>query len=920
MMSLSTVEQDSLRVSTINNPATTASVQDLDQNNPARCGNASSVPQSPVAVVRPPTGEGEEANSPSFEFCQQQQQQQQQQRGQDQGLMNPLPVFQFIGGNAESRDGRGFVEGDCYNSRDITSADDAAAGQLDTEGARQRRLFGRPHRKSFSGFSTGFRHGVHEIANAARRLSTNIRGKHSHIRQQPYGQTSAAATARAAPLDRDASLRPPLPTDTNGFFGASTEEAVPEGIDERLATTHASPSHKSVKRRSSYHNAPIRRVPEEPTTQPSSMQEQRESDNHTTSPRPEAAGPEETSEDAVMPVPSSSSPILTPSFLATPLPLDSAHASTSHTPAPQPARTPAPTAADSPALSLGSRLGSSGDSKIFESGNNGSNGYLSVTGLKQQKPGWHQDAESGIDMGMTDIERVDEGVEENAYGCASEGKGKEVDVIRKDPATYLPAELFSQILSLLGAESLKEAELVSRAWYVQASSHHVWREVFRRQYQYHTYAHKPTTQSASHGAKVSTLTQTTSLGLGRSRPNQDWKKMYSVRHNLEQRWKDGKAAAIYLHGHTDSVYCVQFDENKIITGSRDRTIRVWNAHFPWNCIKVIGSPADVRANANAMQNQVVNGHGQHQQNNNNNNGQGPANMGIPPTTVVVNPSNSPNGKSPFMSLCPPSKNALVNPDMVTSERPEDFYHSASILCLQYDSEIMVTGSSDSTCIVWDINDDYRPTRRLHGHDAGVLDICFDDRYIISASKDTTICVWDRKTGHLHKKLLGHHGPVNAVQLRGDCVVSASGDGVAKLWNLTSGLCIKEFTSRNRGLACVEFSENARIILAGGNDQVIYEFDANSGELLAEMRGHTTLVRSLHLDSANKRIVSGSYDMSVKVFDAETGELSVNLPNWTTSWILSAKSDYRRIVATSQDARAVIMDFGYGLDGIEMLEA
>lgn len=232
---------------------------------------------------------------------------------------------------------------------------------------------------------------------------------------------------------------------------------------------------------------------------------------------------------------------------------------------------------------------------------------------------------------------------------------------------------------------------------------------------------------------------------------------------------------------------------------------------------------------------------------------------------------------------------------------------------------MVTGSSDYTCIVWDIQNDYQPIRCLEGHRAGVLDVCFDERYIVSCSKDTTIRVWDRHTGDLVRRLVGHRGPVNAVRLRGDLVVSASGDGVAKLWNITSGLCIKEFSSRDRGLACVEFSEDARTILAGGNDQVIYQFDANTGELMKEFNGHSGLVRSLHMDSASGRVVSGSYDMSVKVFDSKSGDLSIDLPGWTTSWMLSAKSDYRRIVATSQDSRAVIMDFGYGLDGIDLLE-
>ena len=34
------------------------------------------------------------------------------------------------------------------------------------------------------------------------------------------------------------------------------------------------------------------------------------------------------------------------------------------------------------------------------------------------------------------------------------------------------------------------------------------------------------------------------------------------------------------------------------------------------------------------------------------------------------------------------------------------HHNASILCLQYDDEILVTGSSDSTCIVHYIKNEY----------------------------------------------------------------------------------------------------------------------------------------------------------------------------------------------------------------------
>nr|ANM86684.1 F-box and WD40 domain protein [Cladonia uncialis subsp. uncialis]AUW30870.1 putative F-box and WD40 domain protein [Cladonia uncialis subsp. uncialis] len=355
--------------------------------------------------------------------------------------------------------------------------------------------------------------------------------------------------------------------------------------------------------------------------------------------------------------------------------------------------------------------------------------------------------------------------------------------------------------------------------------------------------------------------------------------MWRARSALEQRWKDGYAAAIYLEGHSDSVYCVQFDEDKILTGSRDRTVRIWDARS-YECVKVVGLPIrNASAAAHPLQLETVD-----------------------------------EGHRPFTTVFSPETNVEH-----TAVLPY-LYHTGSILCLQYDDDLMVTGSSDFTLIMWDVKADYKPIRRLRAHTAGVLDVCFDEQYIVSCSKDATVCLWDRRSGEFVRRLSGHRGPVNAVQLRGNLVVSASGDGIAKLWNLTSGLCIKEFLSKDRGMACVEFSPDSRTILAGGNDQVIYQFDTNTGELVREMKGHEGLVRSLHLDSASGRLVSGSYDTSVKAYDLRSGDNVVNFTKWTSSWILSAKADYRRIIATSQDSRAVIMDFGYQLPGIELLAA
>ncbi|KAI7613834.1 WD40 repeat-like protein, partial [Hortaea werneckii] len=208
-----------------------------------------------------------------------------------------------------------------------------------------------------------------------------------------------------------------------------------------------------------------------------------------------------------------------------------------------------------------------------------------------------------------------------------------------------------------------------------------------------------------------------------------------------------------------------------------------------------------------------------------------------------------------------------------------------------------------------------PIQRLRRHSGGVLDVALDANHIISCSKDSRIIVWDRKTFVPRGELSGHRGPVNAVQLRGKYLVSASGDGIARLWDIEQLKLVKEFSAKERGLAAVEFSEDMKYVLAGGNDHITYKFEVETGKEVMQFTGHTQLVRSLWLDSANKRVVSGSYDLDLRVYDFETGQEMWRAEEWTTSWMLAAKSDYRRVVATSQDGRILIVDFGLKKGGL-----
>lgn len=297
-------------------------------------------------------------------------------------------------------------------------------------------------------------------------------------------------------------------------------------------------------------------------------------------------------------------------------------------------------------------------------------------------------------------------------------------------------------------------------------------------------------------------------------------------------------------------------------------------------------------------------------------------------------------------------------------------HEGSVLCLQYDSSILVSGSSDSRVIVWDLIGDeatgkgkYEQKMTLVGHAMGVLDLCFDDKWIVSCSKvrnllhsiriaetvpltfhhlqDTTTRVWDRSTGELYRVLQGHRGPVNAIQLHGDHVLTASGDSLMKLWDLHSGQTIRTFSGHSRGLACVHWAPSGRHFVSGSNDKTIRLWNAETGECVRTFIGHTDLVRGLAYDEQSQVIVSGGYDRSTRVWDAETGR-EIHKFKSHASLVFDVAFDASRIIrcvcgwpssahderarpaviavaneltrdSSSHDKRILLMNFGVGLD-------
>jgi WD40 repeat protein len=103
--------------------------------------------------------------------------------------------------------------------------------------------------------------------------------------------------------------------------------------------------------------------------------------------------------------------------------------------------------------------------------------------------------------------------------------------------------------------------------------------------------------------------------------------------------------------------------------------------------------------------------------------------------------------------------------------------------------IVSSGGGDGTVRVWDLASG-RPERTLEGHTGPVqaVAVTADSQRMVSGGNDNTVRVWDLASGRLERTLEGHTLGVMAVAVTADGqrIVSGGGDGTVRVWDLASG--------------------------------------------------------------------------------------------------------------------------------------
>ncbi len=297
---------------------------------------------------------------------------------------------------------------------------------------------------------------------------------------------------------------------------------------------------------------------------------------------------------------------------------------------------------------------------------------------------------------------------------------------------------------------------------------------------------------------------------------QNCKEAYQAQFKLYSNFANGVCTSHTLQGDRAGVDCLAFAQGKLISGSEDSNIKIWDLETG-ACTQTLQGHDHFVYSLAFAEGKLISGSFDH--------------------TIKIW-------------------------DLETGACTQTLQgHQGRVFCLIVTQGKLISGSGDNTIKIWDLETG-ACRQTLQGHQHGVLCVVFAQGKLISGSFDKTIKIWDLETGACTQTLQGHQNGVLCFAFAEGKLISGSYDKTIKIWDLEMGGCIKTLEGHHYGVNSLTFAQGK--LISGSNDSTIKIWDLETATCTQTLQGHNDQVHSLIF--AQGKLISGSSDNTIKIWD------------------------------------------------------
>jgi WD40 repeat protein len=247
---------------------------------------------------------------------------------------------------------------------------------------------------------------------------------------------------------------------------------------------------------------------------------------------------------------------------------------------------------------------------------------------------------------------------------------------------------------------------------------------------------------------------------------------------------------------------------------------------------------------------------------------------------------------------------VIGLNTVTSYRSDDLLPEGElgvVVAVTSDGKSVIRGSRrNGNLLVWDLEGIRPSSRVLKGRGGGVTSIALtsDARLAISASEDNNLWLWNLRTNQPTHVLRGHTREVNSIAVTPDgrLAVSGSTDHTLRVWSLEDHRLDRLPKSYANSVDRVAVTGDARLAVSNSRDNKLRIWDLIEDHPPRVLEDHRRWIMAVAVTPDGRFAVSGSEDKSVRIWD-----LTLDRP----PRVLARHRHWVQAVAVTPDARLVI---------------